>query len=123
MKTVYECKIQKDLLTDRYRPLVGPVKRSGAEIATGPLAGAEWLHVAPPYSPHDLLEIIGELDATEWRPKIVFEPAPNSCHPGQREDFERVMARVDISSWVLECTVVLTIDPIMKNSRHCIASS
>jgi hypothetical protein len=55
--------------------------------------------VAPPYASSDLLRLVAELEeAGSWRPKIVFEPMPSSCHPGEKEAFERVAQYVDVLS-------------------------
>jgi sugar/nucleoside kinase (ribokinase family) len=59
--------------------------------------GASYLHVSSPYSPSNLLQVLDELEGP-WRPKVVFEPAPASCHPGEKEAFELVAQRVDILS-------------------------
>jgi len=37
--------------------------------------------------------------AGDWKPKIVFEPTPPSCHPDQREWFEKVASGVEVLSW------------------------
>lgn len=83
----------------RYQHLSKPAVRTGRELANGPLAGAAYLHVAPPYASSDLLRLVAELEeAGSWRPKIVFEPMPSSCHPGEKEAFERVAQYVDVLS-------------------------
>ncbi len=81
-----------------YAHIVKPVMRSGEELASGPLSGAEWLHVPPPYSSTALLSLISELAETSWHPRIVFEPAPTSCHPAEREAFEAAAPHVEVLS-------------------------
>lgn len=83
-----------------YAHIVKPVMRSGAEIAHGPLSGAEWLHVPPPYSSTALLALVSDLShsAPEWHPRIVFEPAPTSCHPAELGAFERAAPHVEVLS-------------------------
>jgi hypothetical protein len=76
-------------------------------LLNSPLSGAEYLHIAPPYSPEDLASLLDEMrdctaelkaEAREWRPKIVFEPTPPSCHSGQREWLERILPGIEILS-------------------------
>lgn len=86
--------------TCRYQHVVKPSLRTGAELAAGPLLGAEYLHVSPPYGPSDLLQLLDEIDetGTGWNPKVVFEPTPSSCHPGSRAALERVAGYVEVLS-------------------------
>lgn len=92
------------LTSHRYQPLVKPQRRTGAELAQGPLAGAEYLHVAAPYAPSDLLLLLTDMEKEgarvppAWKPKVVYEPPPASCHPGERVSLERVAQMVDVLS-------------------------
>lgn len=74
--------------------------RTGADLADGPLAGAAYLHISPPYSPSDLLQLLSEFEevGSPWRPKFVYEPAPISCSPAERDHFERAAQLVDVLS-------------------------
>ena len=95
--------------------MVKPPHRTVSCLLDTPLAGAEYLHIGPPFSPEDLAEFLAELTQradTEWRPRIVFEPSPPSCHSGQREWLERVASGVEILSYAsslgLEATDALS---------------
>lgn len=100
MTTTRVCALSVLTLCLRYQHVVKPSLRTGTQIAAGPLFGAEYLHVSPPYGPSDLLHLLDEIDAecTGWEPKIAFEPTPSSCHSGERANLERVAPRVEILS-------------------------
>jgi hypothetical protein len=108
----------------RYQHVVKAPYRSLSSLLPTPLANAEYLHVAPPYSPQDLHALLVELEAhndaptqsqnqsevsdvnnrvsdpapPSWRPKIVFEPTPPSCHAGQKEWLERILSGIEVLS-------------------------
>ncbi|CAK9783218.1 unnamed protein product [Cutaneotrichosporon oleaginosum] len=103
-----------------YAHIVKPAVRSGRELASGPLAGAEWLHVPPPYSSTALLGLISELSLTSWHPRIVFEPAPTSCHPGELTAFEKAAALVDVLSPNHEELLSLYARPIPDDRQEII---
>ncbi|RSH87074.1 hypothetical protein EHS25_003563 [Saitozyma podzolica] len=105
-----------------YQHIVKAPYRSLSSLLPTPLANAEYLHVAPPYSPQDLHALLVELEAhngdptptetrregndvsvgpnptSSWRPKIVFEPTPPSCHAGQKEWLERILSGIEVLS-------------------------
>ncbi|BEI82640.1 hypothetical protein CcaverHIS002_0305080 [Cutaneotrichosporon cavernicola] len=76
-----------------YAHIIKPVPRTALDLAHGPLFGAEYLHVSPPFSSSDLLNLLSDLPSS-WNPKVVFEPAPSSCHPAGRRAFEAAAQRV-----------------------------
>ncbi|BEJ05985.1 hypothetical protein CcaverHIS641_0305070 [Cutaneotrichosporon cavernicola] len=84
-----------------YAHIIKPVPRTALDLAHGPLFGAEYLHVSPPFSSSDLLNLLSDLPSS-WNPKVVFEPAPSSCHPAGRRAFEAAAQRVHALSPVLE---------------------
>ncbi|BEJ13470.1 hypothetical protein CspHIS471_0306440 [Cutaneotrichosporon sp. HIS471] len=76
-----------------YAHIIQPVPRTAFDLIHGPLFGAEYLHVPPPFSSSDLLDLLSDLPSS-WQPKVIFEPAPSSCHPSEREAFEAAAQRV-----------------------------
>ncbi|KLT45807.1 Ribokinase-like protein, partial [Cutaneotrichosporon oleaginosum] len=113
-------RIRYDDAVRSYAHIVKPAVRSGRELASGPLAGAEWLHVPPPYSSTALLGLISELSLTSWHPRIVFEPAPTSCHPGELTAFEKAAALVDVLSPNHEELLSLYARPIPDDRQEII---
>jgi hypothetical protein len=94
-------------LIRRYQHIVKAPYRPLSSLLHTPLALAEYLHVSPPYSPEDLQGLLVELDAHNdlgdesnrpWRPKIVFEPTPPSCHAGQKEWLEKILGGIEVLS-------------------------
>jgi len=87
-----------------YQSEVKPPLRTMTSLLHTPLRGAEYLHIAShrPEDVHALLcEIASLLDGEvqgAWRPRIIFEPAPPSCHSGQRECLEQILSGVDVIS-------------------------
>lgn len=82
--------------------VVPPSRRTIRSLLETPLFGAEYLHIGPPNSPKDLSVLLGELAdgvAGDWKPKIVFEPAPPSCVPGQKNWLERIASGVEVLSY------------------------
>ncbi|RSH89847.1 hypothetical protein EHS25_001833 [Saitozyma podzolica] len=94
-----DVRLYQHIVKAPYRPL--------SSLLHTPLALAEYLHVSPPYSPEDLHGLLVELDAQNdrgdesnrpWRPKIVFEPTPPSCHAGQKEWLEKILGGIEVLS-------------------------
>ncbi len=86
----------------RYEQIVQPPCRTIESLINTPLANAEFLHVSPPFSPEDLFKLQSGLRQGGdggWRPKIVFEPTPGSCHPGQQEWLEKIAPGVEVLSY------------------------
>ncbi|WRT70892.1 uncharacterized protein IL334_007891 [Kwoniella shivajii] len=88
-----------------FQPIVKAPHRTIAQINSSPLHGAEYLHISPPYSPENVATLLDEIDSLKkldpersWSPKIVFEPTPPSCHPGQKEWLERILSRIQVLS-------------------------
>ncbi|KAK8850710.1 hypothetical protein IAR55_004630 [Kwoniella newhampshirensis] len=88
-----------------FQQIVKAPFRTMSQIATSPLYNAKYLHISPPYSPEDVAGLQAELqtlnersDAPEWRPKIVFEPTPPSCHPGQKQWLEKILPGIEVLS-------------------------
>jgi hypothetical protein len=91
-----------NLTTSRFQSIVKPPLRTFGTLVKSPLVGARYLHVSPPYSPEDLHAFITEMKASNhpWRPKIVFEPSPTSCHPGQKHWLELIAKDIYVLSYV-----------------------
>ncbi|XAO27565.1 hypothetical protein I312_106421 [Cryptococcus bacillisporus CA1280] len=84
-----------------FQPVVKAPHRTVQELFTSPLLHAEYLHISPPYSPENVAVIISDLKALpkgSWRPKIVFEPTPPSCHPGQKDWLEHILPDIEVLS-------------------------
>nr|XP_019007751.1 pfkB family carbohydrate kinase superfamily protein [Kwoniella pini CBS 10737]OCF46532.1 pfkB family carbohydrate kinase superfamily protein [Kwoniella pini CBS 10737] len=88
-----------------FQPIVQARHRTMAQIYQSPLFGAEYLHISPPYSPENVFNLLEEMKTIEenaenqnWKPKIVFEPTPPSCHPGQREWLEKIVPNIEVLS-------------------------
>ncbi|OWZ77996.1 pfkB family carbohydrate kinase superfamily [Cryptococcus neoformans Tu401-1] len=84
-----------------FQPVVKAPYRTIQELFTSPLLHAEYLHISPPYSPENVAVIISDLKALpkdSWRPKIVFEPTPPSCHPGQKDWLEKILPDIEVFS-------------------------
>ncbi|WVF67848.1 hypothetical protein IAT40_002609 [Kwoniella sp. CBS 6097] len=96
-----------------FQPIVKAPFRSISQLRASLLDQAEFLHISPPYSPesvNDLLNQLKELNPSngnagtdgdegeKWAPKIVFEPTPPSCHPGQREWLEKILPDIYVLS-------------------------
>lgn len=100
----------------RFQNIVQPPYRTFSQIVNSPLFGARYLHIAPPNSSEDVARLQDEMaryaEAVErstglangeavsaiWKPKIVFEPTPPSCHSGQREWLEQVCSGLHVLS-------------------------
>lgn len=121
--TPHRCQVN---VTDdgSFEHVVKPYPRTFKSIAESCLAGSEYLHVAPPYSPDDILVLLDDMDEYNarcgqrpeadnhnvncgitkskgkdpWRPKIVYEPTPPACHPLQRGALERACKRLEVLS-------------------------
>ncbi|ORY28014.1 Ribokinase-like protein [Naematelia encephala] len=86
-----------------YQHLTRAPHRTLRSLVATPLHRATYLHVAPPFSPQDLANLLDELatlsaSGEKWTPKIVFEPTPTSCHAGQLEWLEKVTPSVEVLS-------------------------
>ncbi|WVQ95383.1 hypothetical protein IAU59_002480 [Kwoniella sp. CBS 9459] len=98
-----------------FQPIVKAPFRTISQLRGSPLDQAEYLHISPPYSPEDVNELLIQLKKLngidgnpltngheqgegEWKPKIVFEPTPPSCHPGQREWLEQILPDIYVLS-------------------------
>lgn len=84
-----------------FQAVVKAPHRTVQELFTSPLLHAEYLHISPPYSPENVAVIISDLKALpkgSWRPKIVFEPTPPSCHPGQKDWLEHILPDIEVLS-------------------------
>ncbi|WVO18168.1 hypothetical protein L204_105871 [Cryptococcus depauperatus] len=83
-----------------FQSVVKPPYRTMAEISASPLGKAEYLHISPPYSPEDVATLLTEREtlSNEWRPKIVYEPAPTACHPQQKDWLEKILPDIQVLS-------------------------
>nr|XP_031857663.1 uncharacterized protein CI109_006942 [Kwoniella shandongensis]KAA5524735.1 hypothetical protein CI109_006942 [Kwoniella shandongensis] len=87
-----------------FQQIVRAPYRTISQLAESPLYNAEYLHISPPYSPEDVaklqaeLAILNESRESSWRPKIVFEPTPPSCHPGQKRWVEQILPGIEVLS-------------------------
>jgi hypothetical protein len=97
------------IIDPRFEFIQPPPHRTIASLLGTKLYSAEYLHVAAPDSPQDVYKLLDELETywydsegnpvpDAWRPQIVFEPTPPSCHTGQKEWLERVAGRVHVLS-------------------------
>ena len=93
------------MLTVRYHPTLKPPHRTLSEMLGTPLEWGTYLHLAPPFSSDDVWKLQEELGvlaakgpAGAWRPKLVFEPTPPSCHVGQRGWLEKVCPGLHVLS-------------------------
>ena len=94
------------VLTCSFEYINPPPHRTIASIRDTPVFGSEYLHVSPPSTPEDLIQILQDLKVVKnsqgesWSPKILFEPHPLSCKPENKEALERVASQIDVLSSV-----------------------
>ncbi|WWC92495.1 uncharacterized protein L201_007454 [Kwoniella dendrophila CBS 6074] len=88
-----------------FQPIVKAPHRTITQLVETPLYGSEYLHISPPYSPEDVSNLLDQLKSLKqlhpestWDPKIVFEPTPPSCHPGQKEWLEKIAPHIEVLS-------------------------
>ncbi|WVQ86184.1 hypothetical protein IAT38_008352 [Cryptococcus sp. DSM 104549] len=83
-----------------FHPVVKAPYRTVRQLDASPLRDAQYLHISPPYSPEDVAALLKQFDARAdgWRPKIVFEPTPPSCHPGQKDWLEQILPGIEVLS-------------------------
>ncbi|OCF35948.1 pfkB family carbohydrate kinase superfamily protein [Kwoniella heveanensis CBS 569] len=96
-----------------FQPIVKAPFRTVPQLRASLLGRAEYLHISPPYSPENVNDLLVQLrehnnvngntltdgdDNERWAPKIVFEPTPPSCHPGQREWLEKIIPDIYVLS-------------------------
>ncbi|RXK39382.1 hypothetical protein M231_03335 [Tremella mesenterica] len=86
-----------------YQHIVKAPHRTLSSLLSTPIYGSTYLHIAPPFSPEDVWRLLEEQNFLRsqgeiWEPRIVFEPTPPSCHPGQREWLERILPGIEVLS-------------------------
>ncbi|WWD07152.1 hypothetical protein V865_005249 [Kwoniella europaea PYCC6329] len=94
-----------------FQHVVKAPHRTMKQLLASPLCGAQYLHISPPWSPEDVSGLLDEMKSLKqkrsngnseinaiWEPKIVFEPTPPSCHPGQKEWLEKIVPFIEVLS-------------------------
>ena len=91
-------------LTNSFGYINEPPRRSIQSLIDTPVFGSEYLHIAPPYGPEEVITILEDLRTVKngngetWNPKIIYEPHPLYCEASQRPLLEQAAPSIDILS-------------------------
>ena len=92
------------MLTRSFGYINEPPKPSIQSLVDSPVFGSEYLHIAPPFGPEEVLTILEDLRTVKnsngetWDPKVIYEPHPLYCEASQRSLLEQAAPSIDILS-------------------------